>query len=416
MSAHLFFIIRPPVGPQCYPWRRTPLCKGVGAFLLLLLPLFVMLFSPGFGFAEGTLIVKDNLQVDLVPIEDPGPGDNMVFAVRRDARYVVSLSFANGGPGEVVSYRLSNEGQLTPVPGGRTPAGNEPRAIALARDGDYAVLVNSIDDQLTVMSVGNDGILRPVSTANSGGDNPYDVAVAFGHIVLVANRDSDELTSFHIDRRGRLVGPLATEDLAPDATPHVVVVGARGHVAVCNQTERSLSLFDVDGNGELNSLDTVALDGMVPRTASWNGDDLFVALDAPSGEDLIRSFTVSRRGQVTQGSDTPGGLFLTDLEANEDGLFVTTIAIDPSVPPGPAAVKDQVRVYRIDGRNLTLDASTFTATFPRPPQPNFKQISTGPARWPNDRHVIVSEFFGGYLRSLIYNYLPQNNDEEEDDD
>jgi hypothetical protein len=349
--------------------------------------------------AQSTLTVVDNLQVDAIPIEDPGPGDNMVFAVRRNARYAVSLSFANGGDGEVVSYRLSDDGQLSPVEGGRTPAGREPRAIALARDGDYAVVVNSMDDLLTVMAVGDDGILRPVSQSDSGGDNPYDVAVAFGDIVLVANRDSDELTTFHLDRRGQLVGPLARETTGAFTTPHVVVVGARGHVAVCNQTERSLGLFDVDRRGNLVPLGTIALDDMTPRTASWNGDDLFVALDAPSGEDVIRSFTV-RRGQVIQGGDTPAGLFLTDIEANEDGLFAVTIAFDTSVSP-PAA-KDQVRVYRIDGRELTLDASVFTDTSPQPPQPNFKQVSTGRARRPNDRHVIVSEFFGGYLRSLLY--------------
>ena len=375
---------------------------GARALLISTFSLLVVLLVPAFDQPPGTLTVQHDLQVDSVPIQDPGPGDNMVFAVRRDNRYVVSLSFANGGPGEAVSYSLSNEGQLTEVPGGRTPAGREPRAIAMARNGDYAVLVNSMDDQLTVMSVGDDGILRKVSQADSGGDNPYDVAVAYDDIVVVANRDSDQITTFHIDRRGQLVGPLASEDLAPDAVPHVVVVGARGHVAVGNQAERSISLFDVDRRGRLVSLGTRNLDNMVPRTASWNGDDLFVALDAPSGEDVIRSFTVGRRRLVIQGSDTPGGLFLTDIEANEDGLFAVTIAIDPSVPPGPAAVKDQVRVYRIDGRDLTLDASVFTATFPRPPQPNFKQVSTGPGRRPDERHVIVSEFFGGWLRSLLY--------------
>jgi 6-phosphogluconolactonase (cycloisomerase 2 family) len=398
MSANLIFIICSYVGTRYQPWRRTPLCAGVGAFLLWLLPLVVVLCAPGFGFAQSTLTVEDNLQVDPVPIEAPGPGDNMVFAVRRDARYVVSLSFSNGGEGHAVSYRLGDDGMLTPVPDGTTFAGNEPRAIALARGGDYAVLVNSMDDQLTVMSVGDDGILRPVSQSASGGDNPYDVAVAFGHIVLVANRDSNELSTFHLDRHGQLVGPLATE--ATGTTPHVVVVGARGHVAVCNQTERSLSLFNVDRRGELVFLSTIALDDMTPRTASWNGDDLFVALDAPSGEDVIRSFTVGRSGEVTQGSDTPCGLFLTDLEANEDGLFAVTIGVDRSGPT-PAA-KDEVRVYRIDGNNLSLDVSTFLPTLPQPPQPNFKQVSTGPARRPNDRHVIVSEFFGGYLRSLFY--------------
>jgi hypothetical protein len=143
---------------------------------------------------------------------------------------------------------------------------------------------------------------------------------------------------------------------------------------------------------------------MTPRTASWHGDDLFVALDAPSGEDVIRSFTVGRRAEVTQWPETPAGLFLTDIEANEDGLFAATIDFDTSVAP-PVAM-DQIRVYQWDGSRLTLDASAFTATSPRPPQPNFKQLSTGPARRPNDRHVIVSEFFGGWVRSLTYTREP----------
>jgi hypothetical protein len=34
--------------------------------------------------------------------------------------------------------------------------------------------------------------------------------------------------------------------------------------------------------------------------------------------------------------------------------------------------------------------------------PSFKQISTFPDHGSFDRHVIVSEFQGGWLRSLVY--------------
>ncbi len=395
MSTDLSFIIRSHVGMRSWQSRRPALGQRVGACLLWLLPLCVVVSVPGNAVAQtSTLTVADNEPVDIAPGE-PGPGDSMVFSVRGNGRFVVSLAFTTGQPGEVVSHRLHDDGDLELV--GRTPAGREPRAIAMARNGDYAVLANSIDDQLAVMSIGDDGLLREVSRVGSGGDNPYDVAVAYGNIVLAANRDSNTLSTFHLDRDGQLTGPLATE--ATGLTPHVVVVGARGHVAVANQVGRSLSMFDVDRRGDLEFLGTVTLDGMTPITASWHGNDLFVALDRPfPSEDWIRAFHVNRRGQVSQAGDIAAGVFLTHIEANEDGVFAVTANLNN--PADPFDDRDEFLVYRADRTELTLDLSVQGESFP----PSFKQVSTGPARGPNDRHVIVSEFQSGYLRSLIYNF------------
>jgi hypothetical protein len=372
--------------------------------LLLALPLIVVLLSPGFGIAQtSTLTVVDNEPVDVAPGE-PGPGDNMVFSVRRNATYVVSLAFTTGQPGEIVTHRLSPSGDLSLV--GRTPGGPEPRAIAMARDGDYAVVVNSIANEVVVMSVGDDGLLREVSRSPSGGLNPFDVAVGFDDIVVVANRDSDQINTFHLDRRGNL-RPLA--QAAAGIDPHVVAVSSRGFVAVANQTERSVSLFELNRRGELIPLgEPIAMsitgtdERMVPRTLTWHRHNLFVALDAPGvNEDLIRAFHVARDGTVEQGGDTPCGVFLTDLEANEDGLFAVTVNRNIMPDGTDLPDTDEVRVYRIVDGDLVLDASVQTET-PRPPGPSFKQIATGPARWPNDRHVIVSEFQSGWLRSLLY--------------
>jgi hypothetical protein len=353
-------------------------------------------FAPASEAQTSTLSVADNEPVDVSPGE-PGPGDNMVFVVRRDVRYVVSLAFTTGQPGEVVSHRLYDDGQLELV--GRTPAGREPRAIAMARDGGYAVVVNSIDNEIAVMEVGDDGLLREVSRTSSGGLNPYDVAVAHDDIVVVANRDSNQVNTFHIDRRGRLV-PLSQSSTG--LAPHVVSVSRRdGTVAVCNQVERSVSIFEVDRRGNMDQLGTnIPTDNMVPTTATWHGRKLFVALDRsfPS-EDVIRSYTVGRRGRVTQGSDTPAGVFLTDIEANRDGVFAVTANLnDPAILLDD---RNEVRVYRVDGTNLTLDAAVQTEGFP----PGFKQVSTGRARGSYDRHVIVSEFNSGWLRSLLYDFI-----------
>src|SRR5688572_6609802 len=99
-------------------------------FVLLLIPLGAPVV-PVVLAQTSTLTVLDNEPVDIAPGE-PGPGDNMVFSVRRNGTYVVALSFTTGQPGEIVSHRLTDEGQLELI--ARTPGGSEPRAIAMARN------------------------------------------------------------------------------------------------------------------------------------------------------------------------------------------------------------------------------------------------------------------------------------------
>ena len=123
------------------------------------------------------------------------------------------------------------DGSLTAV--GRSAIGPEPRAIALARNGDYAVVVNSIVNEIAVMSIGDDGLLTEVNRVPSGGLNPYDVAVGFNDIVVVANRDSDQINTFQIDRRGRLT-PLGVAVTGID--PHVVPTRLAGRHPVVGWT------------------------------------------------------------------------------------------------------------------------------------------------------------------------------------
>jgi hypothetical protein len=362
---------------------------------IVFLSVLIGLLSPVSSQAQTSTLTV----VDSEPLPDDGPGDNMVFSVRRNGTFVVSLAFNRG---EVVTHRLERDGNIGEEVG-RTYVGPEPRAIAMARNGDYAVVVNSIANEVAVMSVGDDGQFSEVSRAPSGGLNPYDVALAFENIVMVANRDSDQINTFHIDRRGRLT-PL---DNAPTGTfPHVVSVSRRdGLVAVANQTDRSVSLFELNRRGQLDSLGppiAMSITGsnppanMTPRTLSWQGRMLFVALDAPPGQDdVIRTFSVRRNGEFVQHGDTPAGAFLTDIEVKRDTLFAVTV--NRNNLADPTDDRDEVRAYRREGTDLVLDAAAQTPGVP----PSFKQISARRGRggiW----HVLVTEFQGGWLRSLIY--------------
>jgi Lactonase, 7-bladed beta-propeller len=327
-----------------------------------------------------------------------GPGDLMVFSVRRNAKYVVSMSFNSG---EAVSHRMERDGSLTEV--SRTPTGPEPRAIAMARDGDYAVVVNSISNQVVVMSVGEDGVLSEVDRIDSGGLNPYDVDAAYNDVVVVANRDSNEIRTFHIDRRGQLT---AVDSTPTGNLPHVVSVsrGRDGLIAVANQGDRSVSMYQVDRRGQLTPGGTIPLDNMTPRTLSWQGRNLFVALDAPSpNEDLIRAFHVRRNGEIVQDEDTPAGAFLTDIEVIADMLFAVTV--NRNNLADPTDDRDEVIAFRRDGTSLTREAAVQTPGVP----PSFKQITAARGRRGNI-HILTTEFQGGWLRSFLWS----DNDEDQE--
>ena len=368
------------------------------ALLIAVLSVFIGLFSPASSHAQRTITVIDNSPFGA---DGPGdvafvPGENEIVSVRRNGTFVVSMAFNTG---EAVTHRLSRDGRLTEV--SRTPAGPEPRAIAFARDGDYAVVVNSIVNQVVVMSITDDGQLTEVDRVPSGGLNPYDAAVGYNDVVVVANRDSHQINTFSIDRRGRLT-PLDNEPTG--LTPHVVVV-ARGHVAVANQTDRTVSLFELNRRGQLNSLGppiAMSITGsnppanMTPRTLAWQGRNLYVALDAPAGQDdVVRSFRVRRNGEVVQRGDTPAGAFLTDIEVTPRTLFAVTV--NRNNLADPTDDRDEVRAYSIDRGELTLEAAVQTPGVP----PSFKQITARRGRG-GIFNVLTTEFQGGWLRWMIY--------------
>ncbi len=375
------------------------------ALSIVTLALLIQLSSAASGPPDPTLAIVDNKRIDA------GPGD---VAAVPNTDFVIAMGFNRG---EAITYRRAKDGRLDEV--ARSPVGPEPRAMTFAGEGNLLILCNSIANELGVFEVGEDGRLREINRASSGGLNPYDVAVyndivvganrdsdqtntldeaGYNDIIVVANRDSDQINTFHIDRRGRLT-PLA--QAAAGIDPHVVSVSSRGFVSVGNQTDRTISLFELNRSGDLSRRRTIPLDNMTPRTVAWSNHRLFAALDAPApAQDRIRAFEVRDNGEIEQRGDTSAGAFLTDLEATSNELFAVTVNTNG---PGGADDRDEVRVYRFEGNELVQDSAVQTPGVP----PSFKQIAVG-GRLPGVRHVIASEFQGGWVRSFFY----YHNDDE----
>jgi hypothetical protein len=332
--------------------------------------------------ADGTLTMVDEENVG------GGPGDVVVVkpSPNRRGTHVVHMAF---NAGEAVAHRLEPDGRLRPT--NRSPVGPEPRAIALLHDGDVAVIVNSSENEIGVHRVGENGSFTEINRADSGGLNPYDVA-SYDDIVVVANRDSNGIQTFHVSRSGALV-PVS--GAATGVGPHIVSVSRRFDIAVGNLTSRTLNIFKGDTAGGTTLVTTVPLD-LPPRAMAWRGRTIWVALDSPFPEDdIIRPYTLNPRGEVTQGTDTLAGPFVTDIEIRINSLYAATVNANGA---GFADDRDELRVYQIGTDNsLQLDAALQTpgAT------PSFKQLVVGPNRL-KQRTAFLTEFQAGWLRSFLY--------------
>ncbi len=126
---------------------------------------------------------------------------------------------------------------------------------------------------------------------------------------------------------------------------------------------------------------------------------LFVATrSAPGQEDVILAYEVLRDAdghmEFVPAGSTPAGALVTDIEVTRPNLFAVSV--------NPATGRDQLLSFRRDGTQLTFEDKLETAG----PPPSFKNLSSAPVPGPIDRVLFVTEFQGGWLRSVLYDRAP----------
>lgn len=318
------------------------------------------------------------------------PGPSSVAVVAKHGRdIVVTTSLSTH---QLLTHRLEGD---TLVPIDAKPTGTTPRAVALAQHGQYAVTVNSDSDAVSVHAVDANGFLTPICCDTpSGGDNPFDVAVAFEDLIVVANRDSDTVTLFGMNRRGNLT---SRGTFPAGVDPHVIAIGPQGTVAVANSTSNDLTIFDLDRQGNMSLVEEAFAVGGSPRAVAFDrtGHAMYVAVrGAPGTEDRIRGYSVSRPTpstiELTPQSDTPAGYFVTDMKVHKDKLFVPTV---------DASFANEVRSYAmLDNAQLALEDAV-----PLPGPTSFKKVApAGPQARRFREPVYVGEFQANALVAVEY--------------
>ena len=312
-----------------------------------------------------------------------------------------------------LELRQDNTGQLLDT----IDVGGKPTDIAVLEDGTLAVSLEEGEVALfAVVRNGSGYGLEELDRASTGGTPTTNVAVGFNEVVIVTNRGaSGSVRSFRTEDR-----KLFVVDNAPAGfDPHVVSVSRNGIVtgrglgvpsrstaaeqslvAVANDGSNDLTLLAVDKNGNLDVLDESFPLGARPRTLRFSPDGrfLFVALAIRTAQqaqlqDEIAIYQVGDNGALSTLGRTFAGRFLTDLEVVPDGLVAVTVNDN---------TKDEVRTYRRQGGELTLDASLETPGVPGLP-PSFKKLAVDrDCGSVESTRILVGEYQAGRVRSLSY--------------
>jgi 6-phosphogluconolactonase len=185
--------------------------------------------------------------------ESPGTNPHLILTDRTNRFAYVPCK----GSDLVAQYAFDEEsGTLTPMSPASvaTASGAGPRHLAFHPTGEYAYLINELDDTMTALRYDTSGLLTPLhtlSTLPSGtsgnGNTTAEVAVhPRGNFVYGSNRGHDSIVVYSVDGlTGRLT--LVGHDSSGGETPRHFSIEEAGEVMlVANRDTNNVVVFDID--------------------------------------------------------------------------------------------------------------------------------------------------------------------------
>jgi hypothetical protein len=339
--------------------------------------------------------------VDLKTL--PGAGDVVIADFFDSAGRVTNVVHAAGfNSNRIHSYTVGPGSVL--IDGIPVETCDGPRQIALVPTvgpgaiEEVSVLTGcSRSNEVAEYGSSLDGAVSFITKTGSGGSDFADLAVTDdGRYAFGANLASNNISVFRRDRHTLTFG--AAYSVPPG--PGLVEVNRNGIVAVGSTSPSYVGTYRFDRTSW--SLSPVAGAVLTHRpTAMAFADELggtspgsqllYVGLRSNQlgvEEDQIATYRVEPGGNFNFLGSINAGYFLTDFHVTYDRLFTATVS---------AGAKDEVRVYKRLGSQLTLDASLEFGD----PSPSFKQIAAAPS-WGRRTTLAVTGFQAGWLRSLEY--------------
>jgi 6-phosphogluconolactonase len=249
----------------------------------------------------------------------------------------------------IAAFDRHADGTLTPEPGSPFAAGGAGTGTAIGSqgalqetaNGRYLLAVDAGSNQISVLRVGSDGSLRPVSVASSGGARPVSIAL-HRRLVYVANAGAggSNYTGFRL-RHGNLEAiPNSTFALPDTANPGDVLFNATGtdlagiEVGGTTLSSSKIDSFTVGADGRLTPApgSPFPAQAVGPFGSEFRPTDpaqLFVSnAHGGAGNGSVSAFHVGGDGTLTSIGGSPfadGQTAPCWVEISHDGRFLFTV-------------------------------------------------------------------------------------------
>jgi 6-phosphogluconolactonase len=280
-----------------------------------------------------------------VGLAGPAVGSASADSPARAAGHVY-VNDNTAGTNTIAAFDRHADGSLTPVDGSPFPAGGagagkglaSQGAVQVTDNGRYLLAVDPGSNQVSVLRIKQDGSLRLVSVAPSGGALPDSVTV-HGDLVYVANSGAGDsnYTGFILAHHGELIPlPGSTVTLTATAAPADVLFNQNGTKLVGTEVGPSvIDSFTVGRNGLLTAApdSPLAAQGLGPFGSEFrptNPNQLFVsnAHNGTAGSGTVSAFNDSRNGTLTSIGSSPFADLQTApcwVEITPNGQFLFTV-------------------------------------------------------------------------------------------
>lgn len=220
------------------------------AGMLALFAPFVRAQSPGAVYTQTNSVAGNSI---------------MMFARSADGRLGPAAPFATGGIG--TGTGLGSQG-----------------AVITTQDGQWLFTVNAGSNDVSTFSIASDGTPTLRSRVLSGGIRPTSLTVHGDMVVVLNAGGTPNISAFHLDREGNLMGmPGGTANIL-GGSPGQVQFDDHGELlVVSDRTSQEFEVFRLGKDDGLQRLYAAPSAGVTPFGFAFAHNDVMVVSEAGSG-------------------------------------------------------------------------------------------------------------------------------------
>jgi 6-phosphogluconolactonase len=234
----------------------------------------------------------------------------------------------NSGDNTVSMLSLGSAGQLTPLAIQTIPTGNNPRSMVIDRTHNAIFVANLSDDSISQFSIGSDGELRAIAAPIATEMAPNTLVTSpDNRFVYSMNMGASTIGQYSVGASGEL--SLAAV-IPHDDYPMSMVFSPSGHYAyVVNAMASEISQFAVALDGSLSPLSPARVasagcpSGPLGAKKTSDGSEVIYVLSCATSE--IEVYAIGTGGTLTSQQVIQTGLLPTGMDVTGSNIYVTNL-------------------------------------------------------------------------------------------